>query len=345
VRAARLHGARDVRLHEEPRPAAGPGETLVRVEAVGICGSDLHWFEEGGIGGTHLARPLVPGHELAGRTEDGRLVAVDPAVACGRCLLCLEGHPNLCPGVRFAGYGSDDGALREWMAWPDHALVPLPAAFTAVDGAMLEPLGVAIHAVDLAHVRPGASVGVFGCGPIGLFCLQVARAAGAGRLVATDLASRAHRLDAARAIGAETFPADGSEGATIARAVPPFGLDVAIEAAGTNAAVDAAIEAVRPGARIVVAGISSAERTSFLASPARRKGLTIVLVRRMKHVYPRAIALAVAGRVDLRSVVTHRFPLGEAVQAFESAAARAGLKVVVEPSSPADRETPPRSAP
>jgi L-iditol 2-dehydrogenase len=331
MRVARLHGARDLRLHDEERRAPGPGEALVRVEAVGICGSDLHWFEEGHIGGTGVSRPLVPGHEFAGRTEDGRLVAVDPAVACGRCLLCLEGHPNLCPGVRFAGYGKDDGALREWMAWPEHALVPLPDVFTAADGAMLEPLGVAIHAVDLAHVRPGASVGVFGCGPIGLFCLQVAKAAGAARLVATDLPSRPHRLDAARAIGAETFLADGHDGAAIARAVTPLGLDVAIEAAGTNAAVDAAVEAVRPGARVVIAGISSQERTSFRASPARRKGLTLVLARRMKHVYPRAIALAQAGRADLRSVVTHRFPLAEAVPAFETAASRAGLKVVIEP--------------
>ncbi len=332
MRAARLHGARDVRLHDEPRPEAAPGEALVRIEAVGICGSDLHWFEAGAIGGTSIRRPLVPGHEFAGRTQDGRLVAVDPAVACGRCPLCLDGHPNLCPGVRFAGYGPDDGALREWMAWPEHALVPLPDGFTAVDGAMLEPLGVAIHAVDLAHVHPGASVGVFGCGPIGLFCLQVAKAAGAARLVATDLASRPHRLEAARAIGAEAFAADGKEGAAIARAVSPLGLDVAIEAAGTNAAVDAAIEAARPGARVVLAGIPSGERTSFLASPARRKGLTLVLARRMKHVYARAIALAQSGRADLRSMVSHRYPLEEAARAFETAASRRGLKVVIEPS-------------
>jgi L-iditol 2-dehydrogenase len=333
MRAARLHGARDVRIHDEPRPSPAPGEALVRVEAVGICGSDLHWFEEGAIGGTSIRRPLVPGHEFAGRSEDGRLVAVDPALACGSCLLCLEGHPNLCPGVRFAGYGRDDGALREWMAWPVHALVPLPDGFTATDGAMLEPLGVAIHAVDLAHVRPGASVGVFGCGPIGLFCLQVAKAAGASRLVATDLASRPHRLSAARALGAETFAADGGEGASIAGAVAPLGLDVAIECAGTNAAVDAAIEAVRPGARVVIAGIPTGERTSFLSSPARRKGLTLVLARRMKHVYPRAIALVQAGRADLRGIVSHRFALGETARAFETAARREGLKVVVEPAA------------
>ena len=253
------------------------------------------------------------GHEFAGRTEDGRLVAVDPAIYCGHCPLCLEGHPNLCPSVRFAGHGPDDGALREWIAWPEECLVPLPDGFSAADGAMLEPLGVAIHAVDLAHVRPATSVGVFGCGPIGLFCLQVARAAGAARLVATDLASRPHRLEAARALGAEVFVAEDGRRARGRRrrrddaAIGvPRGLDVAIECAGTQAAVDAAVEAVRPGARIVLAGIPSAERTSFRASIARRKGLTVAFSRRMKHVYPRAIAAA--GRAaDLRSVVSHRF--------------------------------------
>jgi L-iditol 2-dehydrogenase len=332
MRAARLHGPRDVRIHEEERPTPGPGEALVRVEAVGLCGSDLHWFEEGGIGTSRISRPIVPGHEMAGRTDGGRLVAIEPAIPCARCSLCLEGHPNLCPTIRFSGQGADDGSMREWMAWPEHCLFPLPDRLTAADGAMLEPLGVAIHTVDLAHVRPGTSVGVFGSGPIGLFCLQVAKAAGAARLVATDLASREHRLAAARALGAEAFAAeDGHEGRAIRESVGGHGLDVAIEAAGAQAAVDAAVEAVCPGGRVVLAGIPADERTSVKVSSARRKGLTIVFVRRMKHTYPRAIALAAAGRVDLRSVVTHRFPLAEAARAFDVAARREGLKVVVEP--------------
>ena len=332
MRAARLHGARDVRLHEEPVPTPASGETLVRVAAVGLCGSDLHWFEEGGIGGATIKQPIVPGHEFAGRTSDGRLAAIDPAIYCGLCLPCLEGHPNLCPSVRFAGQSPDDGALREWMAWPAHCVVPLPDGFSAEDGAMLEPLGVAIHAVDLAHVRTGDTVGVLGCGPIGLFCLQVAKAAGAARLVATDLPSRPHRLEAARALGASVFPAEeGREAAAIRGAVGGLGLDAAVECAGTQEAVDAALEAVRPGARVVLAGIPSFERTSLRASTARRKGLTIAFSRRMKHVYPRAIALVESGHADLRRVVSHRIPLADVAQAFELAASRQGLKVIVEP--------------
>jgi L-iditol 2-dehydrogenase len=332
MRVARCHGPRDIRIHDEPRPKPGPGEVLVRVEAVGLCGSDLHWYEEGGIGGISLTRPLVLGHEMAGRTEDGRRVAIDPAIPCERCELCREGHPNLCPTIRFAGLGEDDGALREWMAWPERCLFPLPESLTAADGAMLEPLGVALHAVDLAHLHPGASVGVFGCGPIGLLALQAARLAGAARLFATDLPSRPHRLKAARAVGAEAFPAeDGREAKSIARVAGDHGLDAVIEAAGENAAVDAAVEAARPGARVVLAGIPAEERTSFRASTARRKGLSLVLARRMKHAYPRAIALAAGGRVDLRGVVSHRFPLAEAPAAFAAAAGREGLKVIVEP--------------
>jgi L-iditol 2-dehydrogenase len=331
MKAARLHAARDLRIHDEARPGRRDGEALVRVEAIGLCGSDLHFFEDGGIGGLRITQPIVPGHEMAGRTEDGQLVAIEPAIACGSCSLCRAGHPNLCPTVRFSGLGADDGSMREWMAWPRHCLIPLPEGLTAADGAMLEPFGVALHTVDLAHVRPATTVGVFGSGPIGLFILQAARLAGAAALFATDLASRPHRLEAARALGARVFAADGSEAGAIASAAGGFGLDVAIEAAGAQAAVDAAFEAVRPGGRVVIAGISGDERTSFPASSARRKGVTISLVRRMKHTYPRAIALALAGRVDLRSVVTHRFPLAAAAAAFELASSREGLKVLVEP--------------
>jgi len=303
------------------------------VEAVGVCGSDLHWFEEGGIGGVPVTRPVVPGHELAGRTPEGRAVAIDPAIPCERCALCLEGHPNLCLDLRFAGHGEEDGGLREWMAWPRRCLFPLPDGLSPAEGALLEPLGVALHAVDLAHVRPGASVGVFGCGPIGLLAVQVARVAGAARVLATDLPERPHRLDAARALGAEALPAEGgAEARAIVEWTGGRGLDVAVEAAGDNAAVDAAVEAIRPGGRVVLAGIPIEARTSFDASTARRKGITLALSRRMKHTYPRAMALAASGRVALGSLVTARFPLAEAPAAFAAAALRRGLKVVVEPS-------------
>jgi L-iditol 2-dehydrogenase len=304
---------------------------LVRVGAVGLCGSDLHWFSEGGIDSARVRRPFVLGHEFGGTTEDGRRVAVDPALPCEACPSCLAGHANLCQSVRFAGDGAHDGGLGEWIAWPQRCLVPLPEPLTEADGAMLEPLGIAIHALDLAHLRLGARVGVFGCGPIGLLLVQLARLAGA-RVFATELARRPHRLEAARALGAEVFAAEeGREGGAIRDAAGSGGLDVALETAGEQAAVDAAVEAVRPGARVVLVGIPVDARTSFVAGSARRKGLTLVLARRMGDVYARAVQLVASGRVNVRSLVTHRFPLAEIRAAFDVAVPRAGLKVIVEP--------------
>lgn len=335
MKVLRLHSVGDLRLHDEPSPVSNPGEVLLRVTAVGLCGSDVHWFSEAGIGDARLQEPLVLGHESAGVIEDGERrgerVAVDPAVPCGACEFCLEGNPNLCEALRFAGHGTEDGALREYMAWPTHCLHPLPDSLTDAEGVMLEPLGVAIHAVDLGHLKPGMTVGVFGCGPIGLLVLQVARAAGATHLIATEKLPQ--RLETARSFGATAvFQAiDGRESAEILAATDGKGVDVAFEAAGENEAVETAIAATRPGGRVVLIGIPADDRTAFTASTARRKGLTLKLVRRMKPVYPRAIRLVEGGMVDVGSLVTHRFPLAEFDKAFSVAQRREGLKVIIEP--------------
>jgi L-iditol 2-dehydrogenase len=175
------------------------------------------------------------------------------------------------------------------------------------------------------------TVGVLGCGPIGLLTLQVARAAGATHLVATDLPSVPHRLDAARSLGAQVFAADPrqAEVSEILAMTSHQGVDVAFEAAGDNAAVEAAIAAVKPGGKVILVGIPPEDRTTFTASTARRKGLTIKLVRRMKHTYPRAIRLVESRQVDVRSLVTSRFPLEKAADAFAVAQRRGGIKVVI----------------
>ena len=318
MRAARLFGTGDLRVVDEAAPADPPsGHSLVRMTAVGLCGSDLHWFAEGGIGDAGLTRPLVLGHEFAGVIESGpragTRVAVDPAIPCGVCESCHEGNPNLCPTVRFAGHGNNDGGLRELLVWPDRQLFELPDAISDAGGAVLEPLGVAIHAFDLGHVKIGARVAVVGCGPIGLLLVQLARAAGATSVLAVE--PLAHRRAAAVKYGADLEP----EGQ----------YDVAFEVAGTDAAVDTAMRLVRPGARVLLAGIPDGDRTSFSASIARRKGLSLVLVRRMKDVYPRAIALVERGLVDVESLVSDRFALDDAAEAFRFAVARTGLKTVI----------------
>ncbi len=335
---ARLQRVGELRLDREPVPVPGPGTSLVRVTAVGICGSDLHWWAEAAIGDAVLDHPLVLGHEGAGMIEDGprsgERVAIDPAVPCGVCRSCLEGHRNLCTAIVFAGHGGQDGLMREFVAWPSSRLHRLPDQLSDAEGALLEPLGVAIHATDLGHVRVGGTAAVIGCGPIGLLLVQVLRSAGAVPVVAVD--PLPHRRDAASRYGAAAVLDPAAPGALEAlRDLVADGVDTAFEAAGTDEAVQLAMECARPGGRVVLAGIPDDDWTRFRASVARRKGLTIAMARRMNEVYPRAIGLAVRGQAELGSLVTHRFPLAEAAEAFRLAAQRQGLKVIVEPSRPA----------
>lgn len=333
MRVARLHGADDIRVHDEPAPEPEGRTELVRVTAVGLCGSDLHWFTDGGIGDAQIDDPLVVGHEFAGviegGTRDGERVAVDPAIPCGTCEVCRTGWFNLCPNIVFAGHGTTDGGLREYLTWPGEMLHPLPDGMSDADGAMLEPLGVAIHAHDLGHIRLAGAVGVFGCGPIGLLLIQLARASGATTVVATE--PLAHRREAALRLGADAV-VDPTDGDAVADLVRDRGMvDTAFEVAGTNAALHDAMVATRPGGRVVLAGIPGDDTTTFPASLARRKGLTLAAVRRMNEVYPRAFAMVARGGIDLPSLVTHEFGLDQAAEAFKTAVAREGLKVVVRP--------------
>ena len=318
MKTVRLHAPHDLRLHDEPAPEPGLGEVLVSIKAVGICGSDLHWFSEAGIGDARLQKPLILGHEFAGEiasgVRKGERVAGDPAVPCKTCDYCLRGDPNLCENMRFAGHGLEDGALRETIAWPEVCLFPLPDSLSMAEGVMLEPLGVAMHAVNLAHLRVGMSVGVFGCGPIGLLVVQLAHLAGALNIFVTE--PLPHRLETALGLGAREW-------------TPAEKVDVAFEMAGENAAVEDAFAAIKPGGCILLAGIPADDRTSFSASVARRKGLTIKLVRRMKLTYPHAIQLVESGKVDVGSLVSHQFPLDQAQQAFSLAQRREGLKVLI----------------
>ena len=212
--------------------------------------------------------------------------------------------------------------MRELMPWPSHLLHPLPDSVSDAGGAMLEPLGVALWALDLGHVPFGGSVAVVGGGPIGLLLIQLLRTAGVSRIVAAE--PLAHRRQAAAQWGADEVltPQDDISG---------YGADVAFELAGNNDAVRIALESVRPGGRVVLGGIPDSDATTLRASLARRKGLTIAMVRRMNEVYPRAIDLAARGVVALDPLVSSRTPLADAAQAFAAAEGRTGLKAIIAP--------------
>lgn len=320
MKALRLYGAGRLRVEDEPEPIPAHGEVVVRVDAVGLCGSDRHWFIEGGIGDATTARPLVLGHEIAATItagpRAGERVAVDPADPCGRCAYCLRGLAHLCPEVRFAGHGATDGGLCTRLAWPERLLQPVPDGLADDAATLLEPLGVALHALDLGAVEPGDRAAVFGCGPLGLLVVQLLIRVGA-EVFATDPV--AHRLAVAHALGASATP---------------FEVDVAFEVSGSDDALDAALELVRPAGRVVLVGIPDGDRTSFSASAARRKGLTLLLSRRMKSGdLERAIRLVERDEISLEGLVTERHALVAAEAAFASLVARSGIKIVIEPNA------------
>jgi len=329
--AARLHGPSDLRVERVPHPGPpGPGQVLLRIKVTGICGSDLHSYVDARIGDTKVNAPLILGHEFSGVIEavgpdsrDGHFepltagtrVAVDPAQPCGACEMCEQGHPNLCRRLHFCGNFPDGGSLCQWMHMPARSCFPVPESLNDTAAALLEPLGVAIHVVDLAHIRVASSVAIIGAGPIGLLVLQTVRLADADPVFVIDKLS--WRLEAARRYDAIPIECAQEEPVKrIAKETHGRGVDVAIEAAWADHSVEQAAEMARLGGRVVLVGIPSEDRLVMKHSTARRKGLTIVLCRRMKHTYPRAIHLVLNGSVDLLGLVSHRFPLERAPEAF-----------------------------
>ncbi len=310
--AVRLHGPSDLRVESVPFDAAlKPDEVLVRVRATGVCGSDLHPYETGSIGSTTLNQPLVLGHEFSGVVEEigvdvenlamGARVAIDPAWVCGNCRECLGGNPNLCRKQRFCGLAPDDGSLRSRLVAPARFCHPIPDGVSDASAALLEPLGIALHATDLARIRVGARVAILGAGPIGLCLAQTCKVAGAGTVWIHDILP--YRQKFAEKYGAIPLP-DCAEA------------DVVIEAAWAKESVQHAMEIAKPGGTVVLVGIPFEDHVEFSHSTARRKGLTILMSRRMKNVYGRCLALVQSGRVDVESLVTHRFPLGKTPDAF-----------------------------
>ena len=330
--AARLHGPKDLRVERIPLPGRPKrGQVLLRVLTTGICGSDLHSYTDARIGDTRVEQPLILGHEFSAVVEavgpesfDGHVqplktgtrVAVDPAQPCHCCEPCEHGHPNLCCNLAFCGNYPYGGSFCERMLMPAHSCFPVPQGIDDESAALLEPLGVAVHAVDLARLRVGHSAAILGAGPIGLLILQLARLAGADPVFVTD--TLPWRLKLAQKWGGIPIRCDREDVVKrVAQETHGRGVDVALEAAWAGDSVAQAAEMARLGGRVVLVGIPGDDRLAMKHSTARRKGLTVVLSRRMKHCYPRAIRLAEQGRVDLPGLISHRFPLRRVAEAFQ----------------------------
>jgi L-iditol 2-dehydrogenase len=348
VKAVRLHGPKDIRIEDIPEPGSlKPGETLLQISAVGICGSDLHTYEDGRIGTSIIESPLILGHEFVAKVlavgadaldgrfqplEVGQRVAVDPATPCYQCEPCEQGNPNLCLNLTFCGLYPTNGSLRERMILKARNCFPIPDAISDDAGVLLEPLGVAIHALDLSKLKIANSVAVVGCGPIGLMILRLAKLAGADPIYAFDRFP--WRVEKALALGATNAWTvnDNDSVELIQKHTNGRGVDIAFEAAWADESIQQAAEMIRHGGRLLLVGIPGDDNLQLQHSTVRRKGLTIVMVRRMKHAYPRAIQLALAdnGALDLDNLVSHRFDLDDVQKAFAMNAAYAdGLHKVI----------------
>ncbi len=326
------HAAKDLRLEDHPEPDPGPGEVRIDMEAGGICGSDLHYYNHGGFGPVRLKEPMILGHEVAGRVAAlgdgvtgltaGQRVAVSPSRPCGACEYCAEGRQNHCLNMRFYGsampFPHIQGAFRERLVADASQCVPAEG-LSAAEAAMAEPLSVVLHAARHAGSLAGQRVLVTGCGPIGLLAVIVARAYGAVEIVATDVTD--FTLDMARKVGADT---------TVNVAETPDGLapftegkgrfHTLFECSGVAAALAGAVPAMRPGGTVVQLGLGGDMTLPMQAMTA--KELQLKGSFRFHHEFPLAVEMMQAGRIDVAPLVTQTLPLADAVAAFDLASDR-----------------------
>lgn len=330
MRTLKLTAPKSFELVDVPEPGRpGPEEVLIQVGAVGICGSDLHMYATGAIGYTRIESPAILGHEFMGTVlevgaeqgvfdlQPGQRVAVDPAMPCLGCELCEAGHPNLCPNHTFFGVYPTDGALCERMIVPSINCFPIPDEISDGGGTLLETLGVAIHAVDLAKLKVAKTVAVIGCGPVGILIQKLALLSGAAEVFAFD--PLPWRCDLAERWGSQAWNLCSEKGVEILmEKTGGRGVDVVFEAAWADESINHAMEMAAYGGRVILVGIPPDDQACFAHSTARRKGLSIVMSRRMKHTYSRAIALASGSdpAVPLDTLVSESVPLEKAADAF-----------------------------
>jgi L-iditol 2-dehydrogenase len=335
VRVSTLRGVGDVVLDERPDPQPGPHEVLVRVRSVGVCGSDVHYYEHGRIGSYVVEQPLVLGHEASGevvgvgegvtRLEVGDRVSVEPGVPDFSCEQCLVGRYNLCRGMRFFATPPIDGAFAELVTVHELFAHRVPDSLSDDAAALLEPLSVGLWACRKGEVSAGSRVLVTGAGPVGLLAVQVALALGAAEVTVTDVS--ASRLALARELGA-TATLDASTTSLEKSGVEP---DVLLECSGNPAATGDGVRALSRAGRAVLVGMGGDEMPLPLSRVQERE-LTVTGTFRYAHTWPTAIALAASGRVALDRLVTGRYGLDEVETALTVVRSDpATIKPVVEP--------------
>jgi L-iditol 2-dehydrogenase len=340
MRAAVLDRPGEVSVVERPDPVPAGDEVLVRVHAVGVCGSDTHYFEHGRIGRFVVEAPLVLGHEAAGvvvavgssvdPARVGQRVSIEPGVPCRACEQCLAGRYNLCPDMVFHATPPVDGSLAELVAIHHAFAHPVPDGVSDTAAALLEPLSVAVWACRKGGVGPGSRVLVTGAGPIGLVCVQVARASGASEVVVADV--NEGRLAVASELGATGTVVSGAGGVASAYA-GRRGPEVLLECSGHPGATADGIRALAPAGRAVLVGMGGDELPLPL-SVVQERELVVTGTFRYANTWPTAIALVSSGQVDLDRLVTGRFALADTAAALTAARSDPdAIKSVIDPRS------------
>lgn len=335
MRACVLHGPRDVRIEDRPVPRPAPDEVLVQVGSVGVCGSDVHYYEHGRIGDFVVREPLVLGHEAGGRVvavgsavasdRVGERVSLEPGVPCRRCAQCRRGAYNLCPHIRFFATPPFDGAFCEYVTLAADFAYPVPDALSDDAAGLIEPLSVGVWANRKAGTGPGSRLLVSGAGPVGLLVTQVARALGAAEVVVAD-------LDSARRTLAERLGATASlDPAHTSPTAAGLQVDAFVDCSGAPAAVAAGIPAVRSGGSVVLVGMGADELTVPMALIQTRE-LAVTGTFRYANTWPAAIALVSNGDVDLDALVTGHVDLDHAEQSLAPDPGAGHVKLVVRPN-------------
>lgn len=338
MKAIVAHAAKDLRLEDRDRPQVGPGQVLIQMQAGGICGSDLHYYNHGGFGTVRLKEPMILGHEVSGviaelgegvtGLEVGALVAVSPSRPCQACAYCHDGKQNHCLNMRFYGsampFPHIQGAFQEWLV-ADAAQCAVATGLTAGEAAMAEPLSVVLHAAKHAGDLIGKRVLVTGCGPIGLLAVLVARAAGAAQIVATDITT--FTLDKAREVGADITHNVAQDPTALERYAADKGhFDVLFECTGVAPVVASTIPALKPRATMVQLGLGGDMTLPVQAMTA--KELQFRGSFRFHAEFFEAVDLMRSGRLNVKPLISATLPLGQMHAAFELASDRTqALKV------------------
>ena len=314
-----------IEVGEAPMPAVGADDVLIKIQSVGVCGSDLHYYRSGSIGDFKVEFPFILGHEAAGvicevganvkNLKPGDRVCMEPGVPCMKCEECLSGHYNLCKDVRFWATPPYDGVLSEYVAHPAAFTFKIPDNMSFTEGALVEPLAIGLHACNQGGVKLGQTVVIMGAGCIGLVTLLAARAYGATQVIVGDVIDK--RLEKAAELGATTVNTKNEDiVAKVMELTAGRGADVCIDCAGFSSTVDNCLSAAKPAGTVIIVGLGEDRVNGFNTSAMSTKELTVKSIFRYRNLYPTAINAIADGRINVGAIVSHRFKFDDTINAF-----------------------------